>query len=115
MTRIFKTSARKDSCAHAGVGGPFTDHHAFLVELHLSLIDQHTAALDSLTRRIEEAMEAFRSARDLICTIPGVGVLTADLIIAETGGDMSVSPTPGQLAYGAGVCPGHHESAGRIK
>lgn len=97
------------------LAGRFTDHHGFLVELHLSLIDQHTAAIDSLTQRIEEAMEPFRAARDLICTIPGIGVLTADVIIAETGGDMSVFPTPGQLASWAGVCPGHHESAGRIK
>ncbi len=60
-------------------------------------------------------MAPFRVARDLICTIPGVGVGTADVIIAETGGDMSIFPTPGHLASWAGVCPGHHESAGRAK
>ena len=60
-------------------------------------------------------MEPFRASRDLICTIPGIGVLTADVIIAETGGDMTVFPSAGQLASWAGVCPGHHESAGRIK
>ena len=97
------------------LAGRFTDHHGFLVELHLKLIDQHTAAIDTLTERIEEAMAPFRVSRDLICTIPGIGVLTADVIIAETGGDMTVFPSPGQLASWAGVCPGHHESAGRIK
>ncbi len=95
--------------------GRFTDHHAFLVELHLNLIDQHTTAINTLTQRIEEAMEPFRASRDLICTIPGIGVLTADVIIAETGGDMTVFPSAGQLASWAGVCPGHHESAGRVK
>ncbi|MCB0900224.1 MAG: IS110 family transposase [Actinobacteria bacterium] len=95
--------------------GRFGDHHAFLVELHLNLIDQHTAAIATLTERIEEVMAPFRVARDLICTIPGVGVGTADVIIAETGGDMSIFPTPGHLASWAGVCPGHHESAGRAK
>lgn len=97
------------------LAGRFTDHHAFLVELHLKLIDQHTAAISTLTQRIEEAMAPFREARDLICTIPGIGVGTADVIIAETGGDMSVFPSPGKLASWAGVCPGHHESAGRVK
>ena len=95
--------------------GRFGDHHAFLVELHLNLIDQHTAAIATLTERIEEVMAPFRVARDLICTIPGVGVGTADVIIAETGGDMSIFPTPGHLASWAGVCPGHHESAGRAR
>lgn len=95
--------------------GRFTDHHAFLVDLHCKLIDQHTAAIDTLTDRIEEAMTPFRAARDLICSIPGIGIPTADVIIAETGADMTVFPTPGQLASWAGVCPGHHESAGRSK
>lgn len=95
--------------------GRFTDHHAFLVDLHCKLIDQHTAAIDTLTGRIEEAMIPFRAARDLIASIPGIGVPTADVIIAETGADMTVFPTPGQLASWAGVCPGHHESAGRKK
>ncbi len=95
--------------------GRFTEHHAFLVELHLKLIDQHTAAISTLTHRIEEAMAPFREARDLICTIPGIGVSTADVIIAETGGDMTVYSSPGKLASWAGVCPGQHESAGRVK
>jgi transposase len=97
------------------LAGRFTEHHAFLVDLHLKLIDQHTAAIATLTERIEEAMAPFRAARDLICSIPGIGIPTADVIIAETGADMTVFPTPGQLASWAGVCPGHHESAGRIK
>lgn len=95
--------------------GRFNDHHAFLVDLHLKLIDQHTAAINVLTNRIEEAMAPFRATRDLITSIPGIGVPTADVIIAETGADMTVFPTPGQLASWAGVCPGHHESAGRSK
>lgn len=76
-----------------------------MVELRLSLIDQHTAAIDTLTERIEEVMAPFRVFRDLICTIPGIGVLTADVIIAEIGGDMTVFRSPGQLASWAGGLP----------
>jgi transposase len=93
--------------------GRFTEHHAFLVETHLRLIDDHTAVLDSITARIEEAMAPFRPARQLLTSIPGIGVPTADVVIAETGADMNRFPTPGHLASWAGVCPGHHESAGR--
>jgi transposase len=39
----------------------------------------------------------------------------ANVFIAETGADMSVFPTLGQLASWAGLTPGSHESAGRIK
>jgi transposase len=45
-------------------------------------------------------------------TIPGVKKTTAEVIIAETGADMTRFRTPANLASWAGVCPGHHESAG---
>jgi transposase len=95
--------------------GRFTEHHAFLVQTHLRLIDQHTAAIDALTERIEVAIEPFRGFRYLICSLPGISTLVADVITAETGADLSIFPTPGHLASWAGVCPGLNESAGRAK
>ena len=95
--------------------GRFSEHHAFLARLHLDLIDQCSHAIDELTARIEVVIEPLRGARDLIVTIPGISVRVADIIIAETGGDMSRFPTAGHLASWAGTCPGSHESAGRIK
>jgi len=95
--------------------GRFTEHHAFLARLHLNLIDSHTAMINELTSRIEVVIEPFRLVRDLIDTIPGISTTIADVIIAETGADMSRFPTPGHLASWAGTCPGSHESAGRVK
>ena len=95
--------------------GRFGDHHAFLARLHLDLIDQHTMAIDELTARIEVVIEPFRGARDLIVTIPGISTGVADVIIAETGADMTRFPSAGHLASWAGTCPGSNESAGRIK
>lgn len=37
----------------------------------------------------------------------------AEVFIAETGGDMTVFPTAGQLAAWSGMAPGSHESAGK--
>ena len=95
--------------------GRFTEHHAFLARLHLDLIDQHARVVEELTARIEVVIGPFRGARDLIITIPGISILVADVIIAETGADMSRFPTAGHLASWAGTCPGSNESAGRIK
>jgi transposase len=95
--------------------GRFNEHHAFLVRLHLDLIDHLAAAIDELNDRIEEAMSPFRGSRDLMCSIPGISTLVADVIIAETGGDMSRFPTAAHLASWAGTCPGSNESAGRVK
>ena len=95
--------------------GRFTEHHAFLARMHLGLIDQHTVAINALTERIEVVIEPFRGFCDLISSIPGIGTTTAEVITAETGADMTRFPTAGHLASWAGVCPGHHESAGRTK
>lgn len=72
--------------------GRFTDHHAFLVRVHLGLIDQHTAAIDELTERIEVVIEPFRGFCDLICSIPGVGTTSEEVITAVTTADSSGSP-----------------------
>lgn len=95
--------------------GRFTEHHAFLVGVHLDLIDRHTAAIGDVTARIEVMMEPFRGFRDLICSMPGIGPISADVIVAETGADMTRFPTAGHLASWAGTTPGHNESAGRVK
>jgi transposase len=95
--------------------GRFNEHHAFLVRLHLQAIDQRTEAIDEITARIEVLIEPFRAARDLIETIPGISTRAADVIVAETGADMSRFSTAAHLASWAGVCPGSNESAGRVK
>ena len=95
--------------------GRFKEHHAFMARLHLDQIDAQTRIIDALTERIEEAMTPFRAAREFLATIPGVSLKVADVILAETGADMSRFETPGRLASWTGVCPGSNESAGRIK
>jgi transposase len=95
--------------------GRFKEHHAFMARLHLDQIDAQSRIIDALTDRIEAAMAPFRAAREFLATIPGVSLKVADVIIAETGADMTVFETPGRLASWVGVCPGSNESAGRIK
>jgi transposase len=95
--------------------GNFGAHHAFLCRLHLERIDQLSTAIGELSTRIEEQMRPFAHQLELLATIPGVGQATAEVIIAETGADMSRFRTAANLTSWAGVCPGHHESAGKRK
>ncbi len=97
------------------LAGRFNEHHAFLARVHLDLIDRHTAAIDQLTARIEVVIEPFQGFHDLFCTIPGISTVTADIIVAETGADMSRFPTAKHLASWAGTTPGNNESAGKVK
>jgi transposase len=95
--------------------GRFSDHHRFMAELYLHRIDAHTADINDLSARIEEAIAPFRFARELLMSIPGFSTIIAEVFIAETGADMTVFPTAGQLASWAGASPGSNESAGRVK
>ena len=93
--------------------GNFGVHHAFLCRLHLQRIDQLSTTIEELSTRIEEQMRPFSHKLDQLQTIPGVARAVAEVIVAETGADMNRFPSPGHLASWAGVCPGHHESAGK--
>jgi transposase len=95
--------------------GRFTEHHAFMVSQYLAQLDTQQATIDALTARIETVIAPFAQARDLLVTIPGISTTVAEVIIAETGGDMTAFPTAAHLASWAGVCPGMNESAGRVK
>ena len=92
--------------------GNFGEHHSFLCRLHLTRIDELSATIEELSARIDAEMRPFAHQVELLVTIPGVKATTAQVIIAETGGDMTRFRTPANLASWAGVCPGHHESAG---
>jgi len=86
-----------------GLAGRFSEHHAFLVQIQLGLIDQRAEAINEIAARIEVVMDSFRTARDLISTIPGISTKVADVTIAETGADMGRFPTASHLTRWAGV------------
>ena len=93
--------------------GRLTEHHRFVLALHLRRMAAIEADLAALDARIEARMEPFRGQRALLRQIPGVDDRVAATIIAEIGVDMSVFGNAMRLASWAGVCPGNYESAGR--
>lgn len=93
--------------------GRFNTHHAFLVRMILDHIETLEVSLAELDTEIDRMISPFAHARELLTTIPGVAQRTAEVIIAEIGTDMTRFPTPADLASWAGMCPGHHESAGK--
>jgi transposase len=106
--------------------GRLTDHHRFLLELHLRQWD----GLDETIRKIDQEIDQritrmsttaetykipFRTLIELLHTVPGISAVAAPAILSEIGRDMSRFPTAGHLVAWAGLCPGQNESAGRRK
>jgi transposase len=88
-------------------------HHRFLLRLHLQQIDAIDAALDQIDREVEGRIAPFRIAVELLITIPGISELSARIITAEIGTDMSRFPTAAHLISWVGLCPKNDESAGK--
>jgi transposase len=93
--------------------GRFDDHHALMLSLHLGHIDQLAATIERLDTEVAREIDPFVEQVRRLCSIPGIARRTAEVVIAEIGVDMTRFPTAKHLASWAGVCPGHHESAGK--
>ena len=93
--------------------GHFDAGHAQLARSILDRLDAVEAALAELDAVIDASFTPWARQLELLQTIPGVGQKVAQVIIAETGGDMSRFPSAAHLAAWAGVAPAIFESAGK--
>jgi transposase len=93
--------------------GRVTEHHRFLLKLHLAQVDQLQQGMRELEARMGDALEPFRPHIEHLTTIPGVSDVVAQVIAGEVGLDMSRFPTAGHLVSWAGLCPRLDESAGK--
>lgn len=93
--------------------GKVRDHHRFLLEQHLGLIETLEQAVAKLEAEVDAVLSPFHDAVERLQTIPGIGLTAARTIIAEIGLDMSRFPTAGHLRSWAGLCPRMDESAGK--
>jgi transposase len=97
------------------LAGNFTAHHAFLLQMMLDRIDGLTARVEEVTARIEEQIAPYARAVEQLDELPGVGVTSAQELIAEIGIDMSRFPTAGHLVSWAKFAPIDRSSAGKAK
>jgi transposase len=93
----------------------FTPEHAFILQMMLESVDRMSADIEKLDARIAGLCEPYERQAGQLDGIPGIGVTTAQDLIAEIGVDMSVFPTAGHLASWARQAPRVRESAGRRK
>jgi transposase len=103
----------KISALQEALVGQFDDNHAFLAGQALDHIDYLDARVAAFTHQIEQLTLSQARQRELLIGIPGVSDRIAEVILAETGGDMTPFRTAAALASWAGVAPGNNVSAGK--
>jgi len=82
----------------------------FLEELQL--IDQQISQLD---QELANLLSRYQTAVEHLAEVPGLGVDSAQQIIAEIGAQAATFPSAKQLSSWVGACPGDDESAGVSK
>ena len=95
--------------------GRVTEHHRFLLRLHLDTLESLEQRIAQIDERLAGTLHPFSEAVERLQTIPGVSTITAHVIAAEIGLDMTRFPSHGHLLSWAGFCPRNDKSAGKTR
>ena len=88
-------------------------HHSVVAAQIIAHIDFLDASIEELTLAMGDELGPFEDLIERLDEIPGINRTAAEVVIAETGADMSKFATPEQLCSWAGLAPANHESAGK--
>jgi transposase len=93
--------------------GDLSEEHRFVVARRLDRIDYIERQIAELRQALVAGLAPQQGLLRALQTIPGLDETGAAMLWAEIGDDMQAFGSPEKLASWAGVCPGHHESAGK--
>ncbi len=107
----YRLRASKEELRDA-LSGHLQPLHRQLLSLYLDRLNLIESQMETLEKSIAQALYAHQEAVARLVEIPGIGVDSAQQIIAEIGPAAASFPSAAQLASWVGVCPGRQESAG---
>ncbi len=114
LARMARTRMRaKIPVLTEALTGHFEDHHAFVARQMLDRIDDLEARVETLCVRIGELIAPFREHLERLDEVPGIGLRSAEELIAEIGVDMSRFATAGHLVSWARFAPMSRDSGSR--
>ena len=105
----------KKDALQLALEGEISDRHRLVLQKILSHVKwlQHQIAM--IDGQIVAAMKPYQEEWKLLQTIPGIDVVSAAVLIAEIGVDMTRFGSKERLCSWGAMCPGNHESAGKRK
>ncbi len=100
----------------ASLDGYLTDTQRSFFQHVVDIIRQQTVQIEKTDAMIKASLnQEQKAAVQALDKIPGIGVISAEQIIAETGTDMSHFRNQHAFSNWTGTAPGNNESAGKRK
>lgn len=107
------TARKKRSELIQALHGRIRAHHRGLLKVHLDLIVALEQALADIDAAVGKNLAPIQHSARLLTTMPGISDITAHVVVAEIGVDMTRFPTDAHLLSWATFCPRNDESAGK--
>ena len=104
---------KKKAALKRALEGGLRDHHRFQIRLLMRDLKEQEHKILQLDLRIGQYLEPYEDLVRRLDGIPGVDRITAAVILAEIGPDMSHWEDEDKLSSWACLCPGNHESGGQ--
>lgn len=96
--------------------GHIPEYHRFNLSLSFEEFNLNLSQVNRCLEKMEELCnKEFSKELELLQTIPGVSLISAMILIAETGADMRVFENSGKFTGWIGLRPRNDESAGKYK
>lgn len=96
--------------------GYIPEHHRFALSLAFEEYNLNLSQINRCFEKMEELCnKEYSKELELLQTIPGVSLISAMILIAETGADMRAFENSGKFTGWIGLRPRNDESAGRYK
>jgi transposase len=114
---VYGNTANKQSGKlQEALTGNLKEHHRQQLEWEKEEYDLFEKQTEQCIRQMQRiCREHYREELKLVRSIPGVSDISAMIIIAETGADMTVFENSGKITGWAGLRPRNDESAGKFK
>lgn len=116
LAQLAKKQLRKKmELLQRSLNGLIGNHQKFMLKNQLNHIEYLEKQIKELDLEIGNRLHSAKQEIELLDSIPGIGIQTAQQIIAEVGLDMTRFQSAAHLASWAGMAPGQNESAGKKK
>jgi transposase len=83
-----------------------------LLQAALEELERIEKQIHQLDQEMSDLLRPYQDQVERLAEVPGLGVDSAQQIMAQVGSRAATFPSAGELASWVGACPGDHESAG---